>query len=46
MHLRKSVKLYFSAVVNIPASQIDYYEKYLDVSPHQSLFTVQVSTPY
>jgi len=29
---RKSVKWYFSAVVNIHASQIDYYEKELDVS--------------
>jgi len=32
----KSVKWYFSAVVNIHASQIDYYEKQLDV--HQSFF--------
>jgi len=29
---RKSVKWYFSAVVNIHASRIDYCEKQLDVS--------------
>jgi len=36
--LQNSVKWYFSAVANIHGLQIDYYEKQLDVSPHQSFF--------